>query len=178
LPGGIFEAGSNVNVEIHSNTLSLGAVSADQKGGISETVPLPEDILSGFHTLHLLGTSRDGRQIDVYQVIAIEGNNSDVALTESQPTSSTMPVVLINTASMPVSKSTINEVSTPEVLGAHESKDIHSIIPKTISKFVKTVAQATTNNWIIVGAILSGVIVVLLMTIAILLRIRWAKSST
>jgi lysophospholipase L1-like esterase len=63
---------SSVNIEITSDPISLGNFTAGSDGSLSANLNLPVDLMEGYHTLHLYGTSYSGEQVELYQVIKYE----------------------------------------------------------------------------------------------------------
>jgi lysophospholipase L1-like esterase len=60
---------SSVNIEVTSDTVSLGQFTATNKGALLANIELPVDIEEGYHTIHLYGVSFSGESIELYQVI-------------------------------------------------------------------------------------------------------------
>lgn len=64
-----FVPGSQVRAEIHSSSTVIGTTTADTTGAVTLSVELPSELIEGFHTIHLYGTSYSGQAVDLYQVI-------------------------------------------------------------------------------------------------------------
>jgi lysophospholipase L1-like esterase len=94
LPNYTFTASSSVQVEIHSNPVTLGSTTANSSGALSFNIELPADLEEGFHTIHLYGTSYSGQAVDLYQVITYQ--LPPVTLAEPTLVSSTHPEVVSN----------------------------------------------------------------------------------
>jgi len=67
--GGSLYPDSTVDIEIHSEPISLGQFVVAGDGSLSATLRLPENLDEGYHTIHLYGTSYSGRPVDLYQII-------------------------------------------------------------------------------------------------------------
>jgi hypothetical protein len=65
-------------VEVHSDPIELGTYSADSLGNLSVDIPLPINVPAGYHTLHLIGASYSGEEIDVWQTIEVRGSEGDI----------------------------------------------------------------------------------------------------
>lgn len=72
LENGSLKPNSLATVEISSTGVPLGRYTVNSAGGISATISLPDEIESGFHTIHIFGTTIDGDIVDLYQVILYE----------------------------------------------------------------------------------------------------------
>lgn len=68
VPDYTFAPSSDVTVVLRSSPRSLGVFKANARGGLEARVDLPGD-LTGYHTLHLYGTSATGESVDLYQTI-------------------------------------------------------------------------------------------------------------
>jgi lysophospholipase L1-like esterase len=75
---GNFKPDSLVKVEVHSDPIELGTYSADSLGNLSVDIPLPINVPAGYHTLHLIGASYSGEEIDVWQTIEVRGSEGDI----------------------------------------------------------------------------------------------------
>lgn len=74
MPKNSLQPNSDVTIEIHSDPITLASSTVSSDGSVSLTIRLPLSLQSGFHTLHLYGTSYSGEVIDLYQVIFHETN--------------------------------------------------------------------------------------------------------
>lgn len=72
LLAGTFAPDSDVILELHSQTVNLGSYKATGNGSLAGSITIPIE-MNGYHTLHALGESISGEQIDLYQTIYIEG---------------------------------------------------------------------------------------------------------
>ena len=79
LPKGSLRQHASVRVEIRSEPMQLLNVNADDNGGLSTVVTVPESIHDGYHTLHLLSQNSAGEEVDLYQFITV-GNEKDVSI--------------------------------------------------------------------------------------------------
>ncbi len=70
-PTGTFSPNTPVRVELRSDTSVLGEYVASDDGSFEANVTLPTNI-EGYHVVHVLGTTRSGEEVDIYQGIDIE----------------------------------------------------------------------------------------------------------
>lgn len=75
---GGFEPHSQVRVENHSDPVHLGTFTTDANGFLSVSIPVPDNIPAGFHTLHLIGRSYSGEEVDIWQGIEVRGVSGDI----------------------------------------------------------------------------------------------------
>lgn len=75
---GNFKPHALVQVEIHSEPVDLGSYAADESGSLSVDIALPSSVPAGYHTLHLIGLSYSGEEIDVWQSIEVRGSEGDI----------------------------------------------------------------------------------------------------
>lgn len=75
---GGFEPFSQVVIENHSDPVVLGTYTTDEDGYLSADISVPSSIPAGFHTLHLIGKSYSGEEIDLWQGIEVRGVEGDV----------------------------------------------------------------------------------------------------
>lgn len=73
----VFQPDTTVNVEIHSDPVSLGDFTTNDNGSLSGDITIPTTIAAGFHTIHIQGTSFTGQSIDYEQIIEVHGPNDD-----------------------------------------------------------------------------------------------------
>lgn len=71
IPNFSTKANSPLNLTVRSNPQSLGQILTDDKGGYSGRLKLPDNLESGYHTLHLKGESYSGEPIDLYQIFIV-----------------------------------------------------------------------------------------------------------
>lgn len=77
-----FAPDSEVTVELHSDPVDLGTVTADAAGHVAATVTIPADVPAGDHTLVLSGTGADGEPLELrtpINVTAPEPSTDDSA---------------------------------------------------------------------------------------------------
>lgn len=77
-----FEPGSEVTVEVHSDTVVLGTYAVSESGSVNLALNIPELVEDGYHTVHVYGKSYIGESIDVYQVIDL----FDIPITDNNET--------------------------------------------------------------------------------------------
>lgn len=63
------EPNTEFSVEIHSEPVELGKFKTDSKGGVHTTVNIPDDLPSGYHSLHIFGRTILGGTIDIYKSV-------------------------------------------------------------------------------------------------------------
>jgi lysophospholipase L1-like esterase len=61
---------SIVNIEVHSDPISLGSFIVGSDGSLQASVSLPKDLAFGSHTLHLYGQSYTGEEVDFFTPIS------------------------------------------------------------------------------------------------------------
>lgn len=113
-PAFSFQPSSDVVLELHSAVRSLGNVQAREDGSVSTIISVA-DIETGYHTVHAIGKSYAGSDIDTYGFLAVEDvtvfkQPADLAPNVSSTTKPSHHVV-VNT---PVRK---NETRAESVLG-------------------------------------------------------------
>jgi lysophospholipase L1-like esterase len=69
---------SHVKVEIHSNPIDLGVYEIDSEGRLATDIVVPDSISAGFHTLHIIGQTYSGEEIDIWQGIEVRGLEGDI----------------------------------------------------------------------------------------------------
>lgn len=70
--------GSRVGVEIHSNPMWLGSYVVDDYGRLSVDVSIPSNVPAGFHTLHAIGQTYSGEEIDLWHIVEVQGRAGDM----------------------------------------------------------------------------------------------------
>lgn len=133
----VFRPHTLVTIELHSEAVRLGEVTADSDGSLQLTVKLPENIPNGYHALHFLGTSMAGEAIDVYRTVAVEGN------TTSSPDSIAIP---------------LRDTAIPQILGAHTSTPAMSKVASSMpmnTKPTKVVDILGIVPWAALGIVSS-----------------------
>ena len=76
VPPRIFASNTSVTVELHSDLVSLGSSTTGSNGELHFTYNLPDTLPTGFHSVHILGTSVSGNPIDAYFSTFIEEQGS------------------------------------------------------------------------------------------------------
>lgn len=76
IPATSFAPNTIVKIELHSDTIDLGAFYADDNGGMQLELTLPESVDVGYHTLHVYGTSSTDELVDYYQTVNVLPNDS------------------------------------------------------------------------------------------------------
>ena len=75
---GGFAPNSAVKVENHSDPIVLGTYMADENGFLSADIAVPDNVPAGFHTLHLIGVSDSGENVDIWQGVEVRGVEGDI----------------------------------------------------------------------------------------------------
>lgn len=78
LAAGNLEPGTTATLEIHSDSVVLGAFVVGSGGDIKSSVEVPGSVDDGYHTLHLIAQNRGGDTIDMYQIVTIGGDEQTV----------------------------------------------------------------------------------------------------
>ena len=176
LPEGALEPNSVAAVEIHSDMMSLGSFTVDTKGGFDQTVSIPAGLENGFHTIHLLAVNREGRAVDMYQVITI-GSPTDGVTGVQSVARGAMPISSrTNTAASGGGSSLITRIAG--VLGAQLDAPHGEIRSSDLSAPAPAAASVVRHlGW--TGIIMIGaVVIVLLLLLVILMQRRWAKPAS
>lgn len=71
VPDYIFTPGSSITIELHSEPIDIGTVTANERGGYIGYVQPPNTLPSGFHSLTLAGTSYSGEATTLYQFVTV-----------------------------------------------------------------------------------------------------------
>ena len=179
LPAFSVQPGSSARIEIHSDPMTLGNLSADSRGGISGNVTIPTSVEEGHHTLHLYGTGVDGGMIDVYQFVSIGGNGVAIAEGSSSLSSPPASVTLSDQQSVQGSlggqaQAVIGTSVLGEKVGVAGSALAQE--EKQGMRTVRTRNEAHRlggNVWIWMAGLVG--VLVLLMIILIMMRRRWVK---
>lgn len=74
----LLKPNSNVELEIHSNPVSLGTFTTDSRGEFDEDIEIPDTLEPGMHTIHLRGTLLSDEEVHMYQTILVVGPEDDV----------------------------------------------------------------------------------------------------
>lgn len=179
LADNLLQSSSKVTITIQSEPLQLATMTTNEKGGVDGEITIPSSVVSGFHTLHLLGINREGKAIDIYQFVAV-GSVSHAFASGDRDIGSTTETTLIDSAYALLrgSGNLLESFASGPVIVAENGKVLGATIKKVIEMPVRTASNALKDNgvWIFVigGLIASGVVLVAWL----LLRIRWAKPGT
>jgi lysophospholipase L1-like esterase len=161
-PALTFLPSSDVVIELHSEIKKLGTVKSADDGSLQVTIPAIEGEI-GHHSVHAIGKSFAGNDIDVYDFVTIEGDAVSPVATgvvlgetpKSAPTS--QPSVAVR----PVTKDT-----SPKVLGLSTEGDkgpnISPLQNKNTEQSPGKVEGYTAKAYDSLIGIGSGVLVVLL----------------
>ncbi|CAN5381484.1 hypothetical protein BH10PAT4_BH10PAT4_5440 [soil metagenome] len=142
-----FAAGSDVVIEIHSDTYVLGTYRVDDNGSLATNIVLPQDLQPGFHTVHVFGKSYSGEPIDVYQVIkkdAVNEKENDKA-NSGLATSNN----LVNNADGSVSE---QPLATDQVLGSADYRQ-HQLDSNSKLGTISNIKPGTGNIFVAVGLV-------------------------
>lgn len=74
----LLKPNSNVELEIHSNPVSLGTFTTDSRGEFDEDIEIPDTLEPGIHTIHLKGTLLSDEEVHMYQTILVVGSEDDI----------------------------------------------------------------------------------------------------
>ncbi|MEO6109495.1 MAG: SGNH/GDSL hydrolase family protein [Candidatus Saccharimonadales bacterium] len=151
LPSHTFQPDTEVRVEIHSDLKEVGRVRASSEGGLAVELPLPNNIVEGFHSIHLYGTSYARHSIDLYEVISY-GNNIEKSV---ERVSATVP------------RTTGDDRSPGAVLGVSDIPQIRAV--QRVSKSVMEQKDSKKDTLLFEVAVISATLlgVILLSIIAI-----------
>ncbi len=69
--------GKSYQVSIHSTPTILGSLTADNSGNLSGSFIVPNNLPIGFHELHIIGPTHDGRSVDFYKSIYVASSDED-----------------------------------------------------------------------------------------------------
>jgi hypothetical protein len=67
----LLAAGSVAHIELHSDPLALGGATVGSDGSLVRSLTLPDTVPTGYHTLHIYGTSPSGEAVDIYQILYV-----------------------------------------------------------------------------------------------------------
>ncbi len=70
--------GTQVKLEIHSESIELGTYNLDETGSLLTDIQLPDEVKSGYHTIHAYMTTVADEVIDLYQPLLIIRDDADV----------------------------------------------------------------------------------------------------
>lgn len=77
IPEATLQPNNEVTVILYSDPFSLGTLATNAAGGFKGVLQVPESIPVGFHTLVLSGKTFSGEDIDLWQIIEVQGANPD-----------------------------------------------------------------------------------------------------
>jgi len=164
---------SNVMIEIHSDTISLGTFTADADGSMTGEVTLPGDIEPGFHTLHMYGTNQDNAPIDLYQIIAV-GQDGQVTGIDSGGVG-TLP---LQSSPAGLTNQITDTAGTAAVLGAEGVSLARSGVQSMLAQQISYVKHSLNDRGMVWVIIVAGISTLSLVLCIILLLRRWAKPGS
>ena len=85
---GVFLPNTKVQIEIHSEPTLLKEVEVGVDGSLAARIELPEDIVDGYHTVHVLGTDIAYQDVDVYHSVYVGEVVETQAVGTTQPAAS------------------------------------------------------------------------------------------
>jgi len=68
---------SNIQIELHSDPVLLGAFSTDSSGDLTAQIHIPDAVQPGFHRLDILVKDISGQDIDIYKTVYIAASPDD-----------------------------------------------------------------------------------------------------
>ena len=167
LPDYSFAAGSDVDIEIHSEPYVIGTYQANDNGSLSVDIQLPQGLEPGFHTVHVIGKSYSGEQLDVYQVIKKDAVNEKEKESDHEYPS-------FATANYPINTENVSSVEpTPEsgqVLGSAENNQLTKENNSNLDNLgaIVSVKSSSVNVILVIGS----VVLVLGAALSVFLRLR------
>lgn len=69
---------TNFSLVMYSEPRNVGSAISDDDGNISATIHIPDDIPAGFHTLHLVGKTINGEDIDIQKIVYVAASEADI----------------------------------------------------------------------------------------------------
>jgi len=173
LADGSLRPNSSVDVEIRSTPTVLRTIQTNERGGIQASVSLPDDISSGYHSIHLLGLNVDDKRVNIYQFIAI-GEDGEVV---SEGSSEIDTAISLKDTSGSSSSSLASELIA-EVMGVQDAFLGKSVIRDKIVAPLRTTTKVLKgNNWW-PYVVISISIVGLGLLAGIIWRRKWVNSSS
>lgn len=150
-----FSPDSQVNIELHSEPISLGNLQTDLQGGLRAAVTIPGDLSLGFHTLHLFGNSYSGELIDLYQVVKVDTPDIDSpaspskTITDAQSSSATTAAaeIVLSQPASPITQADTDQA----VAGVTDTR--HETAP--ISALASVTGATQGQHWLIFAIIVS-----------------------
>lgn len=73
----IYQPGSEVDIYLHSNPIKLTTVAASAAGTVNAQLTIPDNVSTGFHTLHIFGKDLQDNPIDTYKTVYIAHSPED-----------------------------------------------------------------------------------------------------
>lgn len=71
------QPGSSARVEIRSKPVDLGSYTVLNDGSMKETITIPDNIPTGYHTLFIYGKSASGENIKITQTLLVTGKDKE-----------------------------------------------------------------------------------------------------
>jgi hypothetical protein len=171
VPDGVLEPGSSVSIEVHSVSVSLGSFTVGSRGGVVGKVPLPVNIESGFHALHLYGVSREGKLVDLYQFISVGQDGQ--ALQDRAVGDISLP-----NNSSPIQELLASATTAVAVLGAQDIATTGTDLKDALSQTLHSTESALGARLLLWIAIVAGISTLSSTLCTILLLRRWAKPGS
>jgi len=84
-------ANTNYQIEIHSTPVSLGTLQTDNAGNLRGDAVLPNDLEEGFHEIHIIGPSNDGKSVDVYKSVYVTSSSISDSSSQDGPAETVDP---------------------------------------------------------------------------------------
>jgi len=134
VPDYTFEPNSLVKIEVHSESKELGDFTTSYTGGLEAKLILPKGLDEGYHSLHILGKSFAGDEVDIYDFLQI-GQNEQSEVNDTPSTASASLVATSQSVDDIESEGIEEETPAntnrqPNVLG-ETSQDSQSSGPRT-----------------------------------------------
>jgi len=127
VPDYTFEPNSLVKIEVHSTLQLLGSFTTSETGGLQTQVSIPKGLEEGYHSLHVLGKSFAGDEVDVYDFLQIgqlqpkeSEENSLAASSSSAPTE--QPIAFVENVKND-DKIIVKDESSAKVLGETQQNE-------------------------------------------------------
>ncbi|MDO5343447.1 MAG: SGNH/GDSL hydrolase family protein [Candidatus Saccharibacteria bacterium] len=71
------QPGSSVRIEIRSKPTELGSYTVSNEGALQQTITIPDNIPTGYHTLFVYGKSASGEDIKITQTLLVTGKSKE-----------------------------------------------------------------------------------------------------
>lgn len=174
MPQYSFAPDTLVNVEIHSNALQLGALTASGSGAASSLLYIPSNLEPGLHMIHLLGTDFAGEAVDYYQLFTyshVSSSGSEMTVTTGG-SKKLAPTEAISSESKAIAEGGSSERRALSIKESSGSTSVSSTLSPATGSYTKVpsgvVAQVTkTVNSMGVLIFIVGLAVVGLTTLLI-----------